>query len=167
VASDDLQELLGRTVAILAAAGVPDEALAAWKHTRGVLGIGASDSLVPAGRAWRLGVLLLDRSGFLYSTGEVTRALPPGRAAVNRSTAGEERRAIRAIAARGSFPRGEVINHGWVPIPLAELSTVSIAGPLSVRGGVVFVQFDPASGDLGFAPLERYLTDRVSILVGD
>jgi hypothetical protein len=160
-----LDDLLARTVAQLEAAGVHDEALAAWKHSKGVFGIGASDSLVPAGRAWRLGVLLLDRSGFLYSTGEVTRAVQPGRAAVNRSAAGEERRAIRAIAARGDFARGEVINHGWQPIAIDEASLAAGSGPLSVRDGVVMVRFDP--GDLGVAPLERYLADRVGILLGD
>ncbi len=160
-----LDDLLARTVAQLEAAGVHDEALAAWKHSKGVFGIGASDSLVPAGRAWRLGVLLLDRGGFLYSTGEVTRAVQPGRAAVNRSAAGEERRAIRAIAARGDFARGEVINHGWQPIAIDEASLAAGSGPLSVRDGVVMVRFDP--GDLGVAPLERYLADRVGILLGD
>jgi hypothetical protein len=165
VPSDDLRDLLARTVATLESAGVHDEALAAWKHSRGVFGIGASDSLVPEGRAWRLGVLLLDRGGFLYSTGEVTRAMQPGRAAVNRSAAGEERRAIRAIAARGDFARGEVINHGWQPIALDAASLEAGSGPLSVRDGVVVVRFD--EGELSVAPLERYLADRVGILQED
>jgi hypothetical protein len=165
VFSDDVRDLLARTVRDLDAAGVPDESLGAWKHSRGILGMGASDSLVPAGRAWRLGVLLLDRGGFLYSTGEVTRAVQPGRAAVNRSAAGEERRAIRAIAARGDFPKGEVVNHGWQPIALDESSLAAGSGPLSIQDGVVAVRFDP--GDLGIAPLERYLADRFAILLGD
>ena len=160
-----VSQLLARTVDSLVAAGVRDEALAAWKHSRGVFGIGASDSLVPAGRAWRLGVLLVDRGGFLYATGQVTRAMQPGRAAVNRSAAGEERRAIRAIAARGDFARGEVINHGWEPIALDDASLAAGSGPLTLENGVVMVRFD--AGDLGVAPLERYLADRVSILLGD
>ena len=163
--SAELGELLARTVARLEAAGIHDEALASWKHSRGVLGIGASDSLIPVGRAWRLGVLLLGRGGALYSTGEVTRAVQPGRAAVNRSAGGEQRRAIRAIAARGNFPRGEVINHGWAPIALDEASLATGFGLLSVRNGVVQVRIDPA--ELGVVPVERYLNDRVSILLGD
>jgi hypothetical protein len=160
-----LRELLAGTVARLEAAGVHDESMAAWKHSRGLLGLGASDSLVPTGRAWRLGVLLLDRGGHLSSTGEVTRALQPGRAAVNRSASGEERRAVRAIAARGNFPRGEVINHGWTPIAIDDASLAAGSGPLSIRDGAVLVRFDP--GELGVAPLERYLDDRISILLGD
>jgi len=165
VLAAELSGLLARTITRLEAAGIHDESLAAWKHSRGVLGIGASDSLVPMGRAWRLGVLLLGRDGALYSTGEVTRAVQPGRAAVNRSAGGEQRRAIRAIAARGNFPRGEVINHGWVPIALDEASLEAGSGPLSVRDGVVVVRFDVA--ELSVAPLDRYLDDRVSILLGD
>jgi hypothetical protein len=165
VLSVELGVLLARTIARLEAAGIRDEALASWKHSRGVLGIGASDSLIPVGRAWRLGVLLLGRGGALYSTGEVTRAVQPGRAAVNRSTRGEQRRAIRAIAARGNFPRGEVINHGWAPIALDEASLATGSGLLSVRDGAVQVRIDP--DELGVVPLERYLGDRVSILLGD
>jgi hypothetical protein len=161
----ELRELFAATIIRLEAAGISDESLAAWKRSRGILGLGASDSLVPVGRAWRLGVLLLDRAGGLYSTGQVTRAVQPGRAAVNRSAAGEERRAIRAIASRGNFPRGEVINHGWEPIALDDTSLAAGSGPLSVRDGVVMVRID--GGELGVVPLERYLDDRVSILLGD
>lgn len=161
----ELRELLAHTVAALEAAGAHDEALGRWEHSRGVFGIGASDSLVPAGRAWRLGVLLLARDGSLFATGEVTRAIQPGRAAVNRSSQGEQRRAVRAIAARGNFPRGEVINHGWQPIALDDASLSAGSGPLSVRDGVVLVRFD--TPDLSVAPIDRYLADRVGILLGD
>jgi hypothetical protein len=161
----DLGALLARTVERLEAAGIRDEALGTWKRSRGLFGVGASDSLVPAGRAWRLGVLLLTRDGRLFSTGEVTRAVEPGRAAVNRSAAGEQRRAIRAIAAHGNFPRGEVINYGWEPIVLDEASLASSAGPLSIREGVVQVRTTPS--ELGWISVDRYLDDRVIILLGD
>jgi hypothetical protein len=165
VVSAELVPLLTRTIKRLDTAGVHDESLALWKHSRGVLGIGASESLVPAGRAWRLGVLLLGRDGSLCATGEVTRAVQPGRAAVNRSAGGEQRRAIRAIAARGNFPHGEVINYGWQRIELDDANLAAGSGPLSVRDGVVHVRIDP--GELGVVPIDRYLDDRVSILLGD
>lgn len=163
--SANLPELLARAVSRLLAGGIHDESLAIWKRSRGVLGIGASESLVPVGRAWRLGVLLLDRAGRLYSTGEVTRAVQPGRAAVNRSTAGEQRRAIRAIAARGNFSRGEVINHGWQEIPLDSETLSAESRPLLIREGAVFVRF--GDGELSVAPLETYLRDRIDILFAD
>lgn len=163
--SEDVAALAARAIATLEATGVHDEALGAWRRSRGLFGVGSSDSLVPAGRAWRLGVLLLDRGGLLYSTGAVTRAIQPGRAAVNRSAAGEERRTIRASAARGSFAYGEVINHGWERIALDDASLAAGSGPLSLQDGVAVVRFD--QGDLGVAPLDRYLSDRVDILIGD
>jgi hypothetical protein len=165
VVSAELVPLLTHTIERLDTAGVHDESLALWKHSRGVLGIGASESLVPAGRAWRLGVLLLGRDGFLCATGEVTRAVQPGRAAVNRSAGGEQRRAIRAMAARGNFPHGEVINYGWQRIELDDASLSAGSGPLSIRDGVVVVRFD--AGELGTAPIEGYLNDRVGILLGE
>jgi hypothetical protein len=165
VVSAELVQLLARTVDRLESGGIRDESLALWKHSRGVLGLGASDSLVPAGRAWRLGVLLVGRNRSLYATGEVTRAVEPGRAAVNRSASGEQRRAIRAMAARGNFPRGEVINYGWQRIELDAASLAAESGLLSLRDGVIHVRIDP--GELGVVPIERYLDDRVSILLGD
>ena len=161
----EVSGLLEATVARLRAAGIHDESLAVLKHSRGVLGLGASDSLVPAGRAWRLGVLLLSQDGSLYATGEVTRAVQPGRAAVNRSAAGEQRRAIRAMASRGNFPRGEVVNYGWEPIALDAASLAAGSGLLSMSDGEIRVRIDP--GDLGVVPLRRYLDDRVGILLGD
>jgi hypothetical protein len=161
----EVSDLLEATVVRLRAAGVHDESLALLKHSRGVLGLGASDSLVPAGRAWRLGVLLLGRDGSLYATGEVTRAVQPGRAAVNRSAAGEQRRAIRAMAARGNFPRGEVVNYNWEPIGLDAASLGSGTQRVSMENGTLVVRF--GDGELGRAPLEGYLNDRVGILLGD
>jgi hypothetical protein len=165
VLAAELPEVLALTVGRLTAAGIHDESLAVVKHSRGVLGLGASDSFVPFGRAWRLGVLLLGRDGSLYATGEVTRAVQPGRAAVNRSAAGEQRRAIRAMAARGNFARGEVVNYNWEPIALDEKSLGSVSGIVSTRNELVSVRIGP--GELGIVPLEHYLEDRVSILLGD
>jgi hypothetical protein len=161
----EVPDLLAATIARLRTAGVHDESLAVLKHSRGVLGLGASDSLMPVGRAWRLGVLLLGKDGSLYATGEVTRAVQPGRAAVNRSAAGEQRRAIRAMAARSNFPRGEVVNFDWEPIALDAANLAAGSGLLSMRDGEIRVRIDPS--DIGVVPLERYLDDRVNILLGD
>lgn len=67
---------------------------------------------MPAGRAWRLSMLPLDRSGNLFATGSVTRAVEPGRV-TNQSPAAEVRRAARRTAARGPFARGDVVNFGF------------------------------------------------------
>ena len=74
----DLAELLRDTVAALDAAGTPDEALGELRTSRF-----RAARFVPTGRAWRLGVLLLDRDGTLYETGNVTRAVEPLRGVAN------------------------------------------------------------------------------------
>ena len=145
----ELTAMLQRSVRSLDEAGVPDEALAALKHRR----VGG-DRLVPAGRAWRLGVLLLDRSATLYATGEVTRAVEPLRGVTNRSAEAEARRAVRHLAARSRFPEGEVVNFGHAPVgPGDEL--------LPIVDGVILVRW---SGSFT-RPLADYLADRVALLV--
>ena len=145
----DLPELLARTVAELERRGIPDEALANLSIPR----FGRS-RLVPTGRAWRLGVLLLDRGGRLYETATVTRAVEPLRGVTNRSAEADARRQLRHLAARSSrFPEGEAVNVDPVPLDLD--------GPLSVVDGVVMIRWNAGGG---IRPLEEYLADRLSLL---
>ena len=146
----DLAELVHRTVEALA--GVPDEALGEVGKTL----LGRQPKLVPAGRAWRLGVLLIDRKGRLYSTGTVTRAIEPLRAVTNRSAEAELRREERRAAVRGHFTEGEVVNFGHTLIDLE-----SAPGPLSVIDGVVFVRWSSTGIP---RPLADYLADRLAVL---
>ncbi|NEM89957.1 hypothetical protein [Galbitalea soli] len=170
-----LETELRATVVRLVAAGAHDEALGELVTGRRVFGWGRGPVIRPVGRAWRVGVLLLDREGRLYRVGEVTRAVEPGRAAVNRSPAGEARRELRRIASRSPFPPGEAINLGWQPLDTAAESLASAAGEapgpdagavrLECRDGVVMLRWDSAPGALGVAPLARYLHDRVELLL--
>lgn len=144
----DLPELLARTVAELERRGIPDEALATLRIPR----FGRA-RLVPAGRAWRLGVLLLDRAGRLYETATVTRAVEPLRGVTNRSAEADARRELRHIAARSKFPEGDAVNVDPVPLHLD--------GPLSVVDGTVMIRWNAGGG---IRPLEAYLADRLSLL---
>ncbi|MCU1508466.1 MAG: hypothetical protein JWQ12_731 [Glaciihabitans sp.] len=154
-----LKYLLSRTVAQLDAAGAKDEALATFVPSRGIGPIRTPDALRPAGRAWRLGVLLLDRHGNLFSVGEVTRAVEPGRAATNRSAEGERRRAIRRIAARGRFAPGEVINFDYRLIEPGRDAVVSIDDD-----GRPVLHWD-VGGREATQPLDEYLADRAELLI--
>jgi len=145
----ELTAMLQGSVRALDDAGVPDEALAVLKHRR----IGG-DRLVPAGRAWRLGVLLLDRAGRLYSTGEVTRAIEPLRGVTNRSAEAEARRADRHLAARSRFPEGEVVNFGYTPVEPGDELLPVVDEMILVRWNGSFTR-----------PLADYLADRVALLV--
>lgn len=155
----DLSALLARTVGDLERIGADDEALAVLREGRGIGRLRGKPYLTPIGRAWRLGVLLLDRTGGLYETGEVTRAIEPQIAVTNRSAEAERKRDYRRAAARGPFPEGETINHGFTPIDLSDAALGEGSGPLSVDGDVVLVRL--ASGSR--IPLKRYLADRVSL----
>lgn len=146
-----LADLLAQTVAELDRRRVPDEALARLRNPRF-----GRQRLVATGRAWRLGVLLLDRDGRLYSTATVTRAIEPLRGVTNRSAEADARRGLRHLAARSGFPEGETINVDPVPIDVEEL-----AAPLLTVGDVVMIRWN--SGD-GVLPLEDYLADRLALL---
>ena len=147
----ELAALLRRTVEELERRGTPDEALA----TEGKTMLGRKPKLVPTGRAWRLGVLLLDRDARLYATGDVTRAIEPLRAVTNRSQQAEARREDRRAAVRGHFPEGEVVNFGHTPIDLE-----TAPGPLSIVDGIVMVRWS-AGPDV--RPLAGYLSERLEL----
>jgi hypothetical protein len=138
---------------MLYGAGARDEALATLKPARRF--VPSQPTLLPVGRAWRLGVLLLARDGTLYATGHVTRAIEPKDFNSDKTVAGEQRRAEQRAAARGPFARGEAVNYGFEVLDLAEP-----AHPLAVEDGqiVVLGQYAPV-------PLEKYLADHAALLI--
>jgi len=148
--ADGLQQLLRSTIDVIEAAGISDEALATLKKPRF-----SAPKLVKEGRAWRLGVLLIDRQARLYRTGEVTRAVEPLRGVANKSAEAEARREMRRAATRGKFPEGEVVNFGH---SLIEVTAES--DPVRLSGGEALVRWN-ASGH--WRPLASYLTERISL----
>jgi len=125
----------------LIAAQVPDEALGVWRPEKKIFGVPRPPVIDPAGRAWRLGVLLLDSDGTLYATGSVTRAIVPKDFNSDKTVAGDERREIQRAAARGAFRPGETVNYEWAR--LTEVEAEALVAPL---------------------PLERYLAQRLELL---
>jgi len=148
--ADALRELLESTVVAIERAGIPDEALATLKKPRF-----SAPKFVSEGRAWRLGVLLIDQQARLYRTGEVTRAVEPLRGVANKSAEAEARRELRRAAARGKFPEGEVVNFGHSLIEVTEESD-----PVRLADGEALVRWN-SSGH--WRPLESYLTERISL----
>ena len=152
--------MLAATVAELERVGAADEALGVLQEGRGIGRLRGQPKLVPVGRAWRLGVVLLDRSGALFATGEITRAIEPQVAVTNRSAAAELKREYRRAAVRGPFPAGETINHEFAPIDLGESALGTGSGPLSLGDdGTVLVRLPSGSR----VPLDTYLADRVAL----
>lgn len=164
MARDPLDALLAATIAELERIDAPDEALGVLREGRGIGPLRGQPKLMPVGRAWRLGVVLLDRDGALYATGEITRAIEPQVAVTNRSAAAELKREYRRAAVRGPFPTGETINHEFEALDLSPEALAAGSGPLSVADdGTVVVRL--ASGSR--IPLERYLADRVELFTLD
>jgi hypothetical protein len=157
-----LAALLESTAAWLEERGARDEALGALQRRRGLLGLGGGLRLVPHGRVWRLGVLLLDRERRLYTGGAVTRAVEP-RHPNYQSVSGEERREMRRIALESGFPPGEVVNYDAEELPLDEESLRGGAGPLELAEGVLLVHW--AAGQRA-VDLGRYLEERGRLLSG-
>lgn len=151
----------------LAAADAPDEELAEYVPERRKLGITFSPRMKPIGRAWRLGVLLVDRDGTLYAAGSSTRAIEPGRAN-HQSISGEERRMHRAAAHR-SYPEGTVVNFGARVIDLSsaepEAPLLTPKSPLLLVGGRVLVRWSPTADASNAPEFETYLRERVELLL--
>ena len=160
-----VDELAGRIAGLvdrLVESGVADETLGVFVPSRGIGPFATADKFRPVGRAWRLGVLLVDAKGALYATGELTRAIEPGRAAVNRSAEGERRRALRMAASRSGLPHGEVVNFGYAPIDTSAEAIARGSGPLHVENGAVVIRLSPDS--VVTTDLERYLAERFTLL---
>jgi hypothetical protein len=152
-----LAELVRDTAAELAARHARDEALATVKASRRLLLVQTSASMQPAGRAWRLGVLLLGRDGEVWATGRITRATEPKKEQGLSASVEERRDARRAASKR--FTEGEVVNFGHVRLPLdAESLRGGAADPLLLRDGVVHVRWGRGPDEV--RELRAYLADR-------
>jgi len=160
----NVAELLARTVATLQGRGIQDEALAVLRPARRVLLVRRPAAMVPTGRAWRLGVLLIDRQGKLFATGKVTRAIEPKRGVNDHSLAADQRREIEFAAARGPFAAGEVVNFALEPIDLDAASLRAGSGPLWIEGDTVMVRWDVSRAGGGASTLDGYLAERLSLL---
>jgi hypothetical protein len=151
--------LLTDAVASLTAEGARDELLV--DHVRPTwLGVKLAAKLVPVERVWRLGVLLLGRSGTLYGTGTTLRVTEP-RHPNAQSLLAEDRRQLRAIALRSGISGGETINLDARDIVLADLDAVS--RPVARTDAGLVVQWSASSDQL--TPLASYLAERIALLI--
>lgn len=139
--------------------GAPREALGEYVVPRRVLGVARAPRIVPVGDAWHLGVLLLGDDEVM-ATGEVTRAVDPGRRGFAAESA-RHRAELRAAALRGGFSGGESVHFGWSVIDLDALGRGEASGPLRLVDGEPMVRWSTAGG---MAPLGRYLDERIELL---
>lgn len=162
-AVERIRAAIASAVATLAEAGARQEALAEYVRARRQFLIQREPVLRGIGSVWRLGVFLLDTEGVLRATGTLVRATPPGRPQYQ-SRSAEERRALRAAAARGRFRNGETVNFDAPVIPLDASILRASTGPLFVRDAQPLVRWSPAAGDAGARDFGAYLSERVDLL---
>ena len=137
--------------------GVPQEALGELREPRRILGIPRAPRIVPAGRAWHLGVLLLAEEG-LAATGSIVRARHEARRGFT-AEAQRVRAELAAAAHRGGFAEGQVVHIGWRSIDLGAVDAAS--SPLALEGEGIGVRW---SAGAGLAPLDRYLDEQIELL---
>ncbi len=119
--------------------------------------------MTPVGRVWRLGVLLLDEAGGVWDSGRVVRAERTARKSITAEAVAEQR-ALRAAAVKGGIAEGETVDFDATPIDLDQLGRRGASGPLVLLDGEVRVRWSHAQPD-ALTPLDRYLADRVDLLV--
>lgn len=153
------------TAEVLAAARVrladaPREGLGELVQPRRILGLSRAPRIVPRGTAWHLGVLLLTDDAVL-ATGDVLRARAEARRGFTAES--QRRRAeLAAAARRGGFEEGATVHLAWRMLQPDAVDRGEASGPLALVGGVPSVRWS-ASG--GYQPLERYLDERVALLI--
>lgn len=141
-------------------ADAPREALGESVQPRRILGIARAPRIVSAGAAWHLGVLLLTDDA-IATVGEVIRS----REGVPRGFTAESQRRraeLAAAAFRGGFAEGATVHVGWQMLDPAAVDDGAASGPLRLLDGVPSVRWSAAGG---YTPLERYLDERISLLV--
>jgi hypothetical protein len=151
--------LLADLVRRLTDAGARDEVLVDFWRPRWA-GLKLAPKMVEVERVWRLGVLLLGRSARLYATGitlHVTEPKHPN----PQSLLAEERRMLRATAAKSGIPKGETIDLDARDIRLDELTADS--RPVARTDSGFAVQWSATSDVL--TPLEAYLEERAALLL--
>lgn len=155
------------TVAALRTSGVQPEALAEFVPAgRRLLVLPRPATMRPLGEVWRLGVLLLGTDERLWAVGRATRAAERGRVGYQ-SESREERRDLAAAALRGRFAKGAPVNFDAAPLPLDEVSLLSLGpdAPIGYAGGEVRVRWRAGAPLEGATTLQHYLRERAELLI--
>jgi len=159
----EVRAALGEAVDALTRASAADEALARYEPPTRRMLVTRKSRMVPLGRVWRLGVVLLDADGRLYATGSTTRAVDP-KWPQHVAVSAEERRDRRGAAFRGPFAPGETVDFDAEPIELTPAGLTAGSSPVFLDGGRVLVRWAPGDPGLtrGFV---GYLREHVALAV--
>lgn len=160
----DVRAVLARAVQRLSAADAPTEVLGRRVAPTKRFGLfPVAERIVPIGRAWRLGVLLLTSDGLLHGVGEQTRAKRLERVGYVAESA-RRRDELRDAAARGGVPVGQSVDFDTVELPLDGPGPFGV-GPMELRDGAAVVRWAPGTPLQAAVPLNDYVSERVDLLV--
>lgn len=160
-----VRQALQQARAQLADSGVSDEALGRLVPAGRRWMLPRRAHFVSLGRVWRVGILLISTADDrLYLLGVTTRAVQPGHHR-NTAVAIEERREVQLLAWKGPFVEGDVVNYDTIEIDLAHDAIDTEANPLSVRDGVVMVQWDRGQSGAAPRPFADYLREQVALRI--
>ena len=144
-------------------ASVPREALGRLELPGGIRRmLGGQPRIVPAGEAWRVGVLLIGETG-VFEVGDVVRAAEPRRRGYA-AEATRQRAEAGAMCVRGGFAAGTAVNVDFHEIDLDAVANGGASGPLAWQGDVLTVRWAPGGATL---PLAAYLDERVATIRGE
>lgn len=159
------RELVAAVIWQLTESRIGDEALAEFHPPRRRLGLFRQEArMVPVGRVWRLGVLLLGADGRLAAATRSTRAIAPGYPG-HHSLSLEQRKRFRAAAVQAGYAEGETVHFDAEPVELDAAVLRSTRGPLLLRDGALLVRWSPAVDDADAQPFEAYLSERLDLLL--
>ena len=114
----------------------------------------------PSARRGTSGVLLVGDSTVM-ATGEITRAVDPGRRGYTAESA-RHRAELRAAALRGGFAEGETVHFGWTELDLDAVARGEASGPLC--GGRRRARWCAGAPPAGSRRLRGYLDERIELL---
>jgi hypothetical protein len=138
----------------------PRQALGELIVPRRILGMARPPRIERRGEAWHLGALLLSDDAVL-ATGDIVRARQEARRGYTAES--QRRRAeLAAAARRGGFDEGETVHIGWRMLDPDAIERGEASAPLALVEGVVGVRWSSAGG---YIPLERYLDERIRLLL--
>lgn len=147
----------------LVGAGIATEAVGEYETPRRRFLITRPERIVLVTRAWRLGVLMIDEAGNLRAAGATLRAHEPPRILGYASESARHRDELRHAAIRGGFAEGEIVHYDTNVIDSKALHTET--SPISLRQGVPVVRWHVNSTLTSAIPLDRYLKERVDLLL--
>lgn len=160
---DSVREVAQRCAERLRAAGVTPESLGEYQPARRKFLRTVPAKIVPAGRVWRLGVLLVGETGELFTAGSTLRAHEPPPILGYTSESARARDALRHAAIRGGFAEGTTVHYDARLVDAAH--GAKLPEPLVHRDGELVVRWNARAPLNSAMPLSHYLDERAELLI--